>query len=62
VGKDGSVVGVDMTEEQIATSKKYLEYHKTKFGYLKSNVEFHHGYIENLADLKIADNSFDIIV
>jgi arsenite methyltransferase len=62
VGQKGSVVGVDMTKEQIETARKHVDYHTKKFGFCKPNVEFLEGYIENLEDLKLADNSFDIIV
>ena len=60
VGKDGSVVGVDMTEEQLAVATKHLDYHAEKFGY--ANVAFHQGYIERLDALGLPDNSFDIII
>ena len=62
VGKNGFVVGVDMTKEQIETARKHIDYHTKKFGFCKSNVEFREGYIEKLQDLNLEDNSFDIIV
>ena len=62
VGEKGSVVGVDMTIEQIETARKYVDYHTQKFGYSKSNIEFHQGYIEKLQDLGLPNNSFDIIM
>lgn len=60
VGKSGEVVGVDMTEEQLAVAKKHLDFHAEQFGY--SNVRFLHGYIERLAELNLEPNSFDVIV
>lgn len=60
VGPTGSVVGVDMTDEQLAVAQEYRHYHAEKFGY--DNVQFHHGYIERLDDLGLAAESFDIIV
>lgn len=62
VGPDGFVVGVDMTDEQLDVARAHVDYHAKAFGYPRPNVEFHKGYIERLADLKLADNSFDIIV
>lgn len=49
-----------MTQEQINTANEHIPYHAEKFGY--SNVSFLHGTIENLAELSLADNSFDIII
>ncbi|MEH6581526.1 MAG: methyltransferase domain-containing protein [Halioglobus sp.] len=62
VGESGSIVGVDMTEEQLAVANRHIDYHRDAFGYQQSNVEFHKGYLENLAELGFEDNSFDIIV
>lgn len=62
VGENGTVVGVDMTAEQLEVAEKYKDWHAQKNGYSASNVEFKHGYIERLSELNFADNSFDIIV
>lgn len=62
VGENGSVVGVDMTEEQLAVAETHLEWHRERFGYARSNVEFKLGHIEQLDQLGLEDNSFDIIV
>lgn len=62
VGEHGSVVGVDMTEEQLAVAARHIEWHRDKFGYSKSNVEFKLGHIERLDELGLEENSFDIIV
>ena len=40
VGPDGEVVGVDMTDEQLATSTVYIDWHMRRFGYGRSNVKF----------------------
>jgi arsenite methyltransferase len=55
-------VGVDMTDEQLAMAQRHLEYHREKFGFARSNVEFRKGYIERLDELGLPDNYFDIIV
>ncbi len=62
VGEKGSVVGVDMTDEQLEVANRHLDWHREKFGYTHSNVEFKKGYIEKLDELGLEDNSFDIIV
>jgi SAM-dependent methyltransferase len=62
VGPKGHVVGVDMTDEQIAVAKRHVEWHREKFGYGASNVTFHHGYIERLGELGLAPGSFDMVI
>ncbi len=62
VGESGSVVGVDMTEEQLAVANTHREWHRKRFGYAHSNVEFKLGHIERLHELGLEDDSFDIIV
>lgn len=61
-GESGHVVGVDMTPEQLAIARRHQDYHRRQFGYKQENVEFLEGYIEQLDQLKLADNSFDIVV
>lgn len=60
VGPKGSVVGVDMTAEQLAVANAHREYHAERFGF--ANVVFRQGYIEDLSALELADASFDVIV
>jgi len=62
VGEHGRVIGVDMTEEQLAVARRHEDYHREAFGYTASNVRFLHGYIERLAELELADASVDVIV
>lgn len=62
VGESGAVVGVDMTEEQLAIAQAYQEYHADVFGHSQSNVSFYQGYIEHLDQLPLAPGSFDIVV
>jgi 2-polyprenyl-3-methyl-5-hydroxy-6-metoxy-1,4-benzoquinol methylase len=58
------VIGIDMTEEQIKTARKYIDYHTKKFGYddKTKTIEFKQGYIEDLKSAGIADESVDVIV
>ena len=62
VGEHGSVVGVDMTEQQLDVARRHMEYHREKFGYTKTNVTFLQGELEHLDKLDIPDNSIDVIV
>ncbi|XP_075072333.1 arsenite methyltransferase-like isoform X2 [Mixophyes fleayi] len=62
VGPKGHVTGVDMTDEQLELSRKYIDYHMEKFGLQQPNVEFIKGYIENLKEAKLGDESFDVII
>ena len=58
----GEVVGVDMTDEQLATANGHLDWQQERFGYPRSNVRFLKGYIEKLDELDLAPESFDVIV
>ncbi len=62
VGKNGSVTGVDMTDEQLSVARRHEAFHADAFGYAAPNTKFHKGYIEKLGELGLADASFDIIV
>ncbi len=62
VGEGGTVVGVDMTDEQLAVATNYLAYHQEKFGYKKSNVTFIKGNIEALDTLGFEPESFDLVI
>ena len=62
VGPDGEVVGVDMTQEQLATARSHIGWHTERFGYGRPNVRFLEGYIESLEQLDLDAASFDVIV
>ena len=62
VGDTGKVIGVDMTEAQLEVAKRHQQWHVEEFGQTQSNIEFHHGFIEDLAALGIEDNSIDVVV
>lgn len=62
VGENGSVVGVDMTDNQLEVAKKYIEHHREAFGYKNSNVTFLKGNIERLDELNLEPGSFDLII
>jgi len=60
VGPSGEVVGVDMTDEQLAVAEQHRDWHSEKFGF--DNVRFIKGDIERLHELDLEAGSFDVIV
>ena len=62
VGEPGEVVGVDMTDEQLAVARQHEEHHRQAFGYGTSNVRFEKGYLEALDALELARGSFDVVI
>jgi SAM-dependent methyltransferase len=62
VGEAGSVVGVDATREQLGIARQHADWHRQRFGYARSNVEFLEGDIAKLDALNLAPGSFDVIV
>ena len=62
VGPEGEVIGVDMTDEQLATARSHIDWHMRAFGFARPNVRFLKGYIEKLGELGLEPRSFDAIV
>lgn len=62
VGENGEVVGVDMTDEQLAVATQYEDWHAEQFGYAKPNTRFLKGYLEELDALDLEPGSFDLII
>jgi len=62
VGPRGSVIGVDMTAEQLAVAQKHADAQARRFGYDRPNVSFRHGYIEDLREAGIEDDSVDVVI
>ncbi len=62
VGPTGRVIGVDMTEAQLAVARAHLDSQMERFGYSVPNVEFICGFIEDLAELGIEDGTVDLVV
>ncbi|MEB3351364.1 MAG: methyltransferase domain-containing protein [Cyanobacteriota bacterium] len=60
VGPSGSVVGVDMTAEQLAVAREHRLWHADRFGF--ANVEVLEGLIERLEDLPLEPAGFDVVV
>lgn len=62
VGEHGRVIGIDMTDEQLAVARAHQDEMAQKYGYAKSNVEFITGYIEDLAAAGIEDGVADLVI
>lgn len=62
VGPTGRVIGVDMTDEQLAVARRHRDFHAQKFGYSESNVHLVQAYIEDLKSAGIADGSVDVVI
>ncbi|XP_012672620.2 arsenite methyltransferase [Clupea harengus] len=62
VGETGHITGIDMTEDQLAVARKYIDYHMQKFGYKKPNVDFVQGYIEALQEAGLQEGFYDVII
>ncbi len=62
VGPTGSVVGVDMTDAQLAVARRHVDWQMARFGYAKPNVEFRTGNIEDLDGCGMADGSVDVVI
>lgn len=61
VGARGSVLGVDMTDEQLAVARSHADaYCRDTLGYATTNMSFVQGYMEDLASAGVADGSIDI--
>ncbi|KAG2375320.1 hypothetical protein C9374_009943 [Naegleria lovaniensis] len=61
VGKSGKCIGVDMTEEQLEVARRNVDKLKEVFGDV-ATMEFKKGFIENLKEAGIEENSIDIII
>lgn len=62
VGPRGHVIGVDMTDEQLAVARRHLDEQTRRFGFDRPNVTLRQGYIEDLAAAGVEDNSVDVVI
>jgi arsenite methyltransferase len=62
VGPQGRVIGLDMTEEQLAVAQRNLDGQMRRFGYREANVDFRQGFIEDLHGAGIEDGSVDLVI
>ncbi|HAH21723.1 MAG TPA: hypothetical protein DCL49_12600 [Candidatus Omnitrophica bacterium] len=61
-GENGLAIGVDMTDEQLEVAQRYKDAQMRRFGFKKCNVDFKKGYIEDLKEIGLADNSVDVVI
>eukprot|EP00906_Rhabdomonas_costata_P007872 RCo011250 len=63
VGPTGRVIGVDMTDEQLAVALKHAEtFCRDALGYPQNILEFRKGLIEDLGAAGISSGSVDVVV
>jgi arsenite methyltransferase len=64
VGKEGKVIGIDMTEKQLEIAKKHQQFHAEAFlgQGVESNVDFRKAVIEDLHSAGIEDDSVDVVI
>ncbi|EKX55401.1 hypothetical protein GUITHDRAFT_62819, partial [Guillardia theta CCMP2712] len=62
VGPTGSVVGIDMTAEQLSVARAHAEQYCKSLGYDRCNLNFVEGYIERLEEAGIQANTFDLVI
>lgn len=62
VGETGKAIGIDMTDEQLAVARRHRDAQMKRFGFQVPNVDFRKGYIEDLAEAGIEDNSVDVVI
>ncbi|MBF0385469.1 MAG: arsenosugar biosynthesis radical SAM protein ArsS [Candidatus Omnitrophica bacterium] len=62
VGQEGFVTGIDMTDEQLNIARKHKDAQMKRFGFKRCNVDFKKGYIEDLKEAGIKDNSQDVVI
>ncbi|OHS93131.1 methyltransferase [Tritrichomonas foetus] len=60
-GKNGKVIGIDMTDEQLAIANEAISHHQNQFPEA-SPIEFRKGYIEDLKACGIENESIDIVI
>jgi ubiquinone/menaquinone biosynthesis C-methylase UbiE len=61
-GENGRVIGVDMTNAQLAVARKHVDTQMKRYNYKRVNVDFKMGYMEDLNTLGIKDNSIDVVI
>jgi SAM-dependent methyltransferase len=62
VGPKGMVHGVDMSAGQLDLARQLAPWHAERFGYERSNTQFHEGFMEDLGGIGLRDASVDIVV
>lgn len=61
-GPTGHVIGVDMTEEQLAVARRHERVHAERFGFEAPNTSFRLALIEDLRSAGVEDGSVDVAI
>lgn len=61
-GPTGRVIGIDMTGEQLEVARRHTASQMERFGYDATNVDFRHGYMEDLQAAGVDDDSVDVVM
>lgn len=63
-GRSGRVIGIDMTDEQLAVAREHAVYHAHRFfgEDASPNTDFRKGYIEDLKAAGIGDGQIDVVI
>ena len=62
VGKEGKVIGVDLTDTQLQVANRYKDVMEDTFELPRDAIRFVEGQLENLRDLGIEESSVDVII
>lgn len=62
VGPQGRVIGIDMTDDQLQIAEAQEQAQAKRFGYSKPNTQFVQGFLEELGDAGIDDESVDVVI
>ena len=62
VGPEGRVIGVDLTDNQLAVARRHAEPMRQRFGLPEGAIRFEMGNLENLAAIGIEDASVDVVI
>ncbi|MEL6474281.1 MAG: methyltransferase domain-containing protein [Pseudomonadota bacterium] len=62
VGENGCVIGVDMTQEQLAVAQSHEAWHAERFGYAAPNTRFVEGFVDALEGLDLPHGAVDLVV
>ena len=62
VGENGSVIGLDMTDEQLSVARNNVDTFTKTLGYAKPNLKFLKGYIEKIIESGVEKASVDMII
>lgn len=62
VGPIGLSMGIDMTPELLNVARSHVDAYMDTLGYLKSNLSFVEGHMEDLGQAGVADQSIDVAI